>query len=116
MVLSFVWLVSMLRIVNMTAMVSFVRCVSVSDPALPTLLCGDFNMILDRVVSRCGWCPFDISRKSFDMLSMLFWVVVLRIFGVKCIPVFLRLLGVSLMRPLPQAFTLSVARIFGCLM
>ena len=115
MVLSFVWLVSMLRIVTMTAVVSFVRCVSVIDPALPTLLCGDFNTVHDRVVSRCGSCPFDISRKSFAMLSFLSWVVVLRIFGVKCIPVFLRLLGDSLMRPLPQAFTLSVARMFGCL-
>lgn len=50
----------------------FFRCVSAIDPAVPTLLCGDFNTVLDRVVDRRGSCPFDVSRESSAMLSSLF--------------------------------------------
>lgn len=50
----------------------FVRWVSAIDPAVPTLLCGDLNTVLDRVVDRRGSCPFDVSRESSAMLSSLF--------------------------------------------
>lgn len=49
----------------------FVRCVRAIDPAVPTLLCGDFNMVLDCVVNRHGSCPFDVARESFAMWSSL---------------------------------------------
>ena len=111
-----VFRVAMLPIVSMTAMISFVSCLSGIDPAVPTLLCGNFNKVLGRVVDRRGSCPFYVSRESFAKLSMLFWIAVLWIFGVKCTPVFLRLLGVDLMGLLLHALTLSVARMFGCLM
>ena len=88
---------AMLPIVTMTAMISFVSCVSAVDPAAPTLFCSDFNTVLRRIVDRRGSCPFNVSCESFAMLSMLFWIVVLWIFGLKVTPVFLRLLGVALM-------------------
>ena len=50
----------------------FVCCVSAIDPAVPSLLCGDFNTVFDRVVDRHGLCPFDVSRESSAMLSSLF--------------------------------------------
>ena len=34
-----------------------VHCVDSIDPAVPTLLCGDFNTVLDRVRDRRGSCP-----------------------------------------------------------
>ena len=49
-----------------------VRCVDSIDPAVPTLLCGDFNTVLDRVRDRRGSCPFDVSRESSALLSALF--------------------------------------------
>ena len=42
------------------------------DPAVPTLLCGDFNTVLDRVRDRRGSCPFDVSRESSALLSAMF--------------------------------------------
>ena len=50
----------------------FVRCPNAIDPSVPTLLCGDFNTVFDRVVDRRGSCPFDVSRESSAMLSSLF--------------------------------------------
>ena len=50
----------------------FVRCANAIDPSVPTLLCGDFNTVFDRVVDRRGSCPFDVSRESSAMLSSLF--------------------------------------------
>ena len=50
----------------------FVRCVNAVDPSVPTLLCGDFNTVFDRVVDRRGTCPFYVSRESSAMLSSLF--------------------------------------------
>ena len=50
----------------------FVRCVNAVDLTVPTLLCGDFNTVIDRVVDRRGSCPFDVSRESSAMLSSLF--------------------------------------------
>ena len=49
-----------------------VRCVNAIDPTVPTLLCGDFNTVLDRVADRRGSCPFDVSHESSVMLSGLF--------------------------------------------
>ena len=49
-----------------------VRCVDSIDPAVPTLLCGDFNTVLDRVWDHRGSCPFDVSRESSALLSALF--------------------------------------------
>ena len=94
----------------------FVRCVNAVDPSVPTLLCGDFNTVFDRVVDRRGSCPFDVPRKSSAMLSSLFRIVVLWIFGVFCIPVFLHCLGVGPMGPLLLALTSSGALMCGCLM
>ena len=50
----------------------FVRCANAIDPSVPTLLCGDFNTVFDRVVDRRGSCPFDVSRESSAMLFSLF--------------------------------------------
>ena len=50
----------------------FVRCVNAVDPSVPTLLCGDFNTVFDRVVDRRGSCSFDVSCESSAMLSSLF--------------------------------------------
>ena len=36
------------------------------DPAIPTLLCGDFNSVLDRVLDRHGSCPFDRDFTIYD--------------------------------------------------
>ena len=49
-----------------------VRCVDSIDPAIPTLLCSDFNMVLDRVVDRCVSCPFDVPHESSALLSAMF--------------------------------------------
>ena len=49
----------------------FVRCANAIDPSVPTLLCGDFNTVFDRVVDRRGSCPFDVSRENSAMLSSL---------------------------------------------
>ena len=53
-----------------------VRCVDSIDPAIPTLLCSDFNTVLENVLDRRRSCPFDVSR-------LCFWIVVWWIFGVK---------------------------------
>ena len=49
-----------------------VRCVDSIDPAVPTLLWGDFNTVLDRVRDRRGSCPFDVSRESSVLLAAMF--------------------------------------------
>ena len=49
-----------------------VCCVNAVDPTVPTLLCGDFNTVLDRVADRRGSCPFDVFRESSVVLSGLF--------------------------------------------
>ena len=49
-----------------------VRCVDSMDPAVPTLLCGDFNTVLDHVRDHRGSCRFDVSRESSALLSVLF--------------------------------------------
>ena len=48
------------------------RCIDFIDPSISTLLCGDFNTVLDRVVNRRSSCPFDPSRESSILLSVFF--------------------------------------------
>ena len=42
------------------------------DPSVPTLLCGDFNAVFDRLLDRVGSDPFDTARESSVALSRLF--------------------------------------------
>ena len=42
------------------------------DPSVPTLLCGDFNAVFDRLLNRVGSDPFDTARESSVALSRLF--------------------------------------------
>lgn len=39
----------------------FVHCINAIDSAVPTILCGDFNIVLDCIVECSGLCPFDVS-------------------------------------------------------
>ena len=50
----------------------FHRCIDSIDLSVPTLLCGDFNTVPDRFIDRRGSCPFDTSRESSNLLSVLF--------------------------------------------
>ena len=43
-----------------------------ADPSIPTLLCGDFNTVFDRVSDRRGSCPFDVSHERTPLLTSLF--------------------------------------------
>ena len=42
------------------------------DPSVHTVLCGDFNTVVDRSMDRRGSCIFDYSRGSSACLSGLF--------------------------------------------
>ena len=42
------------------------------DPAIPTVLCGDFNTVFDRSVDRAGSAVDDVSRESMLALTRLF--------------------------------------------
>ena len=42
------------------------------DPSVPTLLCGDFNAVFDRLLDRVGSDPFDTAHESSVALSRLF--------------------------------------------
>ena len=42
------------------------------DPSVPTLLCGDFIAVFDRLLDRVGSDPFDTARESSVALSRLF--------------------------------------------
>ena len=42
------------------------------DPSVPTLLCGDFNAVFDRLLDRVGSDPFDTARESSVAHSRLF--------------------------------------------
>ena len=46
-------------------------CVRV-DPSVPTVLCGDFNAVYDRLVDRVGSDPADTVRESLVALAHLF--------------------------------------------
>ena len=46
-------------------------CVRV-DPSVPTVLCGDFNAVFDRLVDRIGSDPADTVRESLVALAHLF--------------------------------------------
>ena len=48
------------------------QCVDHIDPSIPSLLCGDFNTVFDRLTDRRGSCPFDTSRESSSLLSSIF--------------------------------------------
>lgn len=49
-----------------------VDCAKLVDPSIPTLLCGDFNTVFDRLEDCCGSCPLDDSRKSTPLSTSLF--------------------------------------------
>ena len=60
-----VFRLAILPIVTMTAMISFVSCVSAVDLAVSTLFCSDFNTVLRRIVSQvkvllCCLCCFGL--------------------------------------------------------
>ena len=38
------------------------------DPAVPTVICGDFNTVLDRSLDRTGYVFSDTSREYFYSL------------------------------------------------
>ena len=42
------------------------------DPAVPTIICGDFNTVFDRSLDRTGSVVSDTSRESTSILSRLF--------------------------------------------
>ena len=42
------------------------------DPSVPTLLCGDFNAVFDRLLDRFGLDPSDTVRQSSVALSHFF--------------------------------------------
>ena len=42
------------------------------DPAIPTVLCGDFNTVFDRSLDRAGSAVGDVSRESTLALTRLF--------------------------------------------
>ena len=42
------------------------------DPAVPTVLCGDFNTVFDRSLDRAGSVVGDVSRESTLALTRLF--------------------------------------------
>ena len=42
------------------------------DPSVQTVLCGDFNSVVDRAMDRRGSSPLDYSRESSVMLTALF--------------------------------------------
>ena len=48
------------------------QVVDVVDPAIPTILCGDFNTVFDRALDRAGSCIDDSSRESTLALTRLF--------------------------------------------
>ena len=50
----------------------FIDVAALIDPAVPTLLCGDFNTVFDRAADRRGSCTFDTLRESTANLVSLF--------------------------------------------
>ena len=50
----------------------FASCASSVDPSVPTVICGDFNAVLDRSLDRRGSNPLDNSRESCSNLASLF--------------------------------------------
>ena len=46
--------------------------VTLVDPAIPTVLCGDFNTVFDRSLDRAGSVVDDVSRESTLSLTRLF--------------------------------------------
>ena len=94
----------------------FVCCVNAVDPTVPTLLWGDFNTVLDRVVDHRGSSPFDVSRESSVMLSGLFSDCCVLDIWWELYPGVSAFTRCRPMGPLLPALTSSVARMSGCLM
>ena len=46
----------------------FTSCVDFADPSVPTILCGDFNVVFDRAKDRRGSNPAATVRESFVSL------------------------------------------------
>ena len=67
----FVLLVSMLLIVIRNVKI-FLMMSEWVDPSAPTVLCGDFNAVFDRVADRVGSDPDDTARESSVALAHLF--------------------------------------------
>ena len=49
-----------------------IECADLVDPSVPTLLCGYFNTIFDRLADRRGSCPWDNLQESTSALSSMF--------------------------------------------
>ena len=52
--------------------VFFAYLLSQVHPSVQTVLCGDFNSVVDRAMDRRGSSPLDYSRESSVMLTALF--------------------------------------------
>ena len=68
----FVLLVCMLLIVIRNGKIFFDDVCEWVDPSVPTVLCGDFNAVFDRVADRVGSDPDDTARESSVALAHLF--------------------------------------------
>ena len=47
-------------------------CIDNIDPSVPTVICGDFNTVMDRALDRRGSILSDLSRESSSALKALF--------------------------------------------
>ena len=82
MVLSSVSLVLMPQIVTLSVISFLHQCVDHIDPSIPSLLCGDFNTVFDRLTDRRGSAPSILPVKVLLCCHPFFMIVVLLIFGV----------------------------------
>lgn len=57
-------------------------CIDNIDPSIPTVVCGDFNTVMERALDRRGSDSLDSSRESSSNLNALFLSAVFWIFGV----------------------------------
>ena len=48
-------------------------CIDNIDPSIPTVVCGDFNTVMDRALDRRGSDSLDSSRESSSNLNALFF-------------------------------------------
>ena len=71
--LSFVLLVCMLQIEIWRELNFFCYASSAIDPSIPTVVCSDFNAVMDWSLDRLGSSTFNISQESCDVLSALFY-------------------------------------------
>lgn len=93
----------------------FASCASSVDPSIPTVLCGDFNAVFNRLLDRRGSNVFDSSRESCSTLSSFFIdCCVADIWRIPHPSLFLPFCGLSLMALLPPA--LICLAVPGCTM